>query len=56
MEKEQDHTASDKSWRKLRAPLPRPNPLHHIFAWSVGIGIALLFLWLVLYAWLVYHR
>jgi len=56
IEKEKYHTEPAKGWRPLRAPVRRPNPLHSVFAWSVGIGIALLFLLFVLYAYLVHHH
>lgn len=56
IEKEPEHTANHKAWRKLDVPVNRPSPLLDIFAWSVGIGLALLFLVLVVYAYLLYHR
>lgn len=56
MEKEKDLAATNKDWRKLDVPVRRPDPLHNIFAWSVGVGMALLFLLFVLYAYLVHHR
>ena len=56
MDKDQESSATETGWRKLHVPVPRPDPLHDTFAWTVGIGLVVLFLILVVYAYAVYHR